>query len=157
MELNVECDSTSTEGTFSPWLWQVLLNCLQFLFVPWSCKLQVCPRVIFYLPWYVGHICGLHFYDHLGRICAVLTVQNKAVVNFPVEQGSWKADIHSSSQEIPSFNGMLTFISELKSACYCGPLSHCNLFFILLMGCQSSKCYCWSSRFSYYLAIKVFG
>ena len=30
MELNVECDSTSTGGTFSPWLRQVLLNCLHF-------------------------------------------------------------------------------------------------------------------------------
>jgi len=30
MELNVECDSTSTGGTFSPWPWQVLLYCPHF-------------------------------------------------------------------------------------------------------------------------------
>ena len=47
----------------------------------------------------------------------VLCLQFKnAVDNFPVEQGSWKADIRSSSQEIPSFNGKWTFISELKGA-----------------------------------------
>ena len=44
----------------------------------------------------------------------MLTVQKKAVDNFPVEQVSWKVDIHSSSQETPSFSGKLTFISELK-------------------------------------------
>ena len=71
-------------------------------------------RVTFFLPCYMGHVCGLQCYDHLGRICGVLTVQKKAVCNFPVEQGSWKADIHSSSQETPSFSGKLTFISELK-------------------------------------------
>jgi len=62
----------------------------------------------------MGHICGLQCYDHLGRTCAVLTVKEKAVDNFPVELGSWKTDIHSSSQETPSFSGKLTFISELK-------------------------------------------
>jgi len=39
-----------------------------------------------------------------------LQFKKKAVDNFPVEQGSWKADIHSSSQEVPSFNGMLVDI-----------------------------------------------
>ena len=38
-------------------------------FVPW--RLQVCPRVSFYSPCYVRHICGLQCYDHLGRICGV--------------------------------------------------------------------------------------
>ena len=109
MELNVECDSTSTGGTFNPWLWQVLLNCLLF-FLSWS--LHVCPRVSYYLLCYMGHICGLQCYDQFGRICSVLTVQKKAVDNFPVEQGSWKADIHSSSQEIPSLNGKWKFLIE---------------------------------------------
>jgi len=40
-------------------------------------------------------------------MCAVLTVQKKAVDNIPVERDSWKADIHSSSQETPSFSGKL--------------------------------------------------
>jgi hypothetical protein len=47
----------------------------------------------------MGHICGLHCYHHLGRICAALTVDN-----FRLEQGSLKAEIRSSSQEIPSFS-----------------------------------------------------
>ena len=62
----------------------------------------------------MGHIYELQCYDHLGRICAVLTVQKKAVDNFPVEQDSWKVDIHSSSQETPCLSGKLTFISKLK-------------------------------------------
>ena len=62
----------------------------------------------------MGHIYGLQCYDHLDRICGVLTVQKKAVDNFPVEQGSWNVDIHSSSEETPSFSGKLTLISELK-------------------------------------------
>jgi len=74
IELNVECDSTSPGGTYSPWLWQDLLNGLHFFWVPCSLDLQVCPRVSYYLLCYVGHICGLQCYDHLGRICAVLTV-----------------------------------------------------------------------------------
>jgi hypothetical protein len=94
-----------------------------------SWRLQVCPRVSYYLPCYMGHICGLHCYDHLGRICAVLSVQKKAVDNFPVEQGPWKADICSCSQDIPSFNEKWTFISELKSACHWGPLWHCTFFY----------------------------
>jgi len=40
-------------------------------------NLQVCPRVIYYLPCYVGHICGLQFYDNIGSICVVLTVKKK--------------------------------------------------------------------------------
>ena len=46
--------------------------------------------VSYYLPCYMGHICGicgLQCYDHLGRICAVLKVK-KNVDNFPVDQGS---------------------------------------------------------------------
>jgi hypothetical protein len=77
-------------GTFSPWLWQVLLNCLHFVVV-WSWRLQFCPTVSCYLPSYMGHICGLQCYHHLVRIFAVLTVQEKAVDNFPAEQDSWKA------------------------------------------------------------------
>jgi len=48
------------------------------LFVPWSWRLQVSPRVSFFLPCYMGHIYGLQCYDHLGRICAVLTVQKSS-------------------------------------------------------------------------------
>jgi len=80
----------------------------------------------------MGHICGLECYDHLGRICAVLTVKEKAVDNFPVELRSWKADIHSSSQETLSFSGKLTFISELKLPAAEG---HCEMvpcFFFLI-------------------------
>jgi len=55
-----------------------------------------------------------------------------AVDNFPVVQGSWKADIRSSSQEIPSFNGKLTFVSELKSACHWGPLYTVRFFFLIV-------------------------
>jgi hypothetical protein len=128
MEFNVECDSTSTGGTFRPWLWQVLLKFLHCV-VPWICRLQVCPRVSYYLPYYMGHICGLQCYHHLGRICAVLTLKDKAIDNFPAEQDSWKSDIHSSIQEIESFNGKWTYISELKSAYPWGPLWHCTLFF----------------------------
>jgi len=40
----------------------------------------------------------------------VLTVQNKTVDNFVVEQSSWKANICTSSQEVPSFNGKWTFL-----------------------------------------------
>jgi hypothetical protein len=108
-----------------------------FFLYTWSWRLQVCPWVSYYQPCYMGHICGLQCYDHLGRICAVLTVQKKAVDNFPVEQVSWKADIRSSSQEISSFNGKWTFISELKSACHWGSLWHCTLFFFMI-GCQPS-------------------
>ena len=100
-------------------------------FVPWSWRLQVCPRVSLYLPCYMGQICALQCYDNLGRICAVLTVQKKAVDNFPVEQGCWKADIHSSRQETPSFSGKLTFISELKLPAtegHCGTVP-CLFFF----------------------------
>jgi len=43
MELNVECDSTSTGGTFSPWLWQVLLYCLHFFF--WCLEVEGCRYV----------------------------------------------------------------------------------------------------------------
>jgi len=73
----------------------------------------------------VGHICGLQFYDNIGSICVVLTVKKKAVDNFPAEHDSCKVDIRSFSHEIPSFNGMLTFISELKNACHCA-----SFFFI---------------------------
>ena len=76
MELNVECDSTSPGGTFNPWPWQVLLNC-QFFFFFLSWILHVCPRVSYYLLCYMGHICGLQCYDHLGRICPVLAVQKR--------------------------------------------------------------------------------
>jgi hypothetical protein len=38
---------------------------------------SVCPRVSYYLPCYMRHICGLQCYDHLGRICAMLTVQKR--------------------------------------------------------------------------------
>jgi len=159
MELNVKCDSTSTWGTFSPWLWQVLLCCPHF-FVPWSCRLQVCPRVSYSLPCYMGDICGLHFYYHLGRLCAVFTVQKKAIDNFVVAQGSWKADIHSSSQEVPSFNGKWTFLPELKNACHCEPLWHHTMLFFFMIGCHPShrcKCYCCrSSKFSFYWGIKLF-
>jgi len=127
MALNVKCDSTSSGGTFNPRLWQVLLCCLHF-FVPWSWRLQVCPRVSYSLPCYMGHICGLQCY-HFRRVCAVLTVQKKAVDNFVVAQGSWKADIRSSSQEVPSFNGKWTFLPELKNACHCGPLWHHTMLF----------------------------
>ena len=81
IELNVECDSTSPGGTYSPWLWQDLLNGLHFFWVPCSLDLQVCPRVSYYLLCYVGHICGLQCYDHLGRICAVLTVQKRQIIS----------------------------------------------------------------------------
>jgi len=79
----------------------------------------------------MGHICGLQCCDRLGRICAVLTVQKKAVDNFPVEQGSSKADIHSSSQETPCFSGKVTFISELKLLATEGhcDMVHCLFFF----------------------------
>jgi len=142
------------------------LDCHRFFwtacifFVPWSWWLQVCRRVSYGLPCYMGHICGLQCYDHLGRLCAVHTVQNKEVDNFSVEQVSQKADICSSSQEIPSFNGEWTFIAELKSACHWGPLWHCTVLF-LMMVCQPSiprcKCYCGrSSKFLFYLVIKWF-
>jgi len=62
-------------------------------------------RVSSYLPCYMGQICGLQCYDHLGRICAVLTVQEKAADNFPLEQGSRKADVHQSNEEVPRVNG----------------------------------------------------
>ena len=127
MELNVECASTSTGGTFSPWLWQVLLNCLHFF-----CALKLKAAGLshsFFLPFYMGHICGLQCYDDLGRICAVVTVKKKAVDNFPVEQSSWKVDIHSSSQETPSLSGKLTFISELKLPATEG---HCDMVYCLI-------------------------
>ena len=40
----------------------------------------------------------------LAEYVLCLQLKKKAVDNFPVEQGPWKAEIHSSSQEIPSFN-----------------------------------------------------
>jgi len=52
-----------------------------------------------------GTFWGWQCYDHLGRICAVLTVHKKAVDNCPMEQGSLKADIRSCGQEIPSLIG----------------------------------------------------
>jgi len=52
----------------------------------------------------MGHICGICWmqcYD-LDRICAVLTVKKKkGLDNFPVEQGTWKVNIHPSSQTFP--------------------------------------------------------
>jgi len=81
-----------------------------FFFVPWSWRLQVCRRVSYGLPCYMGHICGLQCYDQLGRLCAVRTVQKKTVDHFVVEQSSWKVTFRSSSQEVPSFNGKWTFL-----------------------------------------------
>ena len=69
-------------------------------------------------------------------MCTVLSVQKKAVGNFPVVQDCWKANIRPSSQEIPSFNGKWTH--ELKSAYHWGPLRHCNLSFFFI-GCQPHR------------------
>jgi len=82
MELNVECASTSTGGDLQPLTVTGTSVLPAFFFVPWSWRLQVCRRVSFYFPCYMGHICGLQCYDRLGRICGVLTVQKMAVDTF---------------------------------------------------------------------------
>ena len=121
MEPNVECDSTSTGGTFSPWLWQVFLNCLHFSLCLEVGGCRFAPEFVttYHVRWGTCVDCSVVII--LAEYVLCLQFKN-AVDNFPLEQGSWKADIRSSSQEIPSFNGKWTFISELKSACHWGPL-----------------------------------
>ena len=91
-----------------------------FLIVPGSWRLQFCPIVRYYdVTWCTSVDCSVVII--LAEYVLCLQFKN-AVDNFPMEQGSWKADIRLSSQEIPSCNGKWTFISELKSACHWGPL-----------------------------------
>jgi len=129
MELNVECDSKWTTGNLQS-LTVTGSEVFPFCIVPLSYRFVPELVTIYHVMW--GHISGLQCYDNLGSICAVLTVQKKAVDNFAAEHDSWKFDIHSFSHEIPSFNGMLTFISELKKACHCATLSQCilSIFFL---------------------------
>jgi hypothetical protein len=116
----------------------------------------------YHLLCYMRQICGLQCFDNLGRKSAVLTVQKRAVDNFTVEQGSWKADIHSSSQEIPNFNAKWTFISHWKVPATEG---HCDIpwlylhVYIYIVSHPSRKCKCYccrSSKFSFHLVIKQF-
>ena len=67
-------------------------------------------------------------------MCCAYSSKKKVIDDIPVEQGSWKADIRLSSQEIPNFNGKWTFISEMKMPATVG---HCDTSFFVI-GCQPS-------------------
>jgi hypothetical protein len=150
-------------GTFSPWLllltwrWQVLLNCLHF-FVPW--RLQVCPRVSYCLLCYMGTPWGLQCYDHLGWICAVLTVHKRQYIIAHCSRVLEKVTFAHLVKKFPALMENKHSFLDWKVPATEGYCDTVNCFFfwwyVVRHPPHRCKCYCCrSSRFAFYLVRKI--
>jgi hypothetical protein len=142
-------------GTFSPW--QVTSASERpALLCAWSWRLQGCPKVSYYLPCWMGHILRTAVLCSSGEnVCSAYSSQ-KAVDCCRMEQGSWKADICSPSQEIAALmEHELSFLNWRMAATE----SHCDTATCVLFWCKVVRCKCYCcrrGRFSFYVVTKLF-